>query len=121
MIVTNSIRKIIQTPATLIIASFKAGNRISSLFSSTFRRANNKERIVCGYSCYDCEGYFIGQTSRRAAIRTEEHKKAFRGKGYSEIAEHCLNRNHRNNWDTNILAIESNNLKRNIKESLTMD
>ena len=91
---------------------------VSSLYSKTFRGTNDNKRIVYGYSCYDCKGYYIGQTSRGAEVRREEHKQAFKGKGYSKIAEHCLNRNHRNNWDTNILAIESNDLKRTIKESL---
>ena len=103
-----------------IIFGFKSGSRISSLFSRTFRRANDEKRIVYGYSCCDSEEYHIDQTPRGADVR-KEHKKAFSGRNYSKIAEHCFNRNHRNKWDTNILAIESNELKRNINESLLMD
>ncbi|CAF1001348.1 unnamed protein product [Rotaria sordida] len=121
LVLANKIKKIIQTPTTHIIFGFKAGNRISSLFSRILRKTNDNKRIVYGYSCYDCKGYYIGQTARGAEIRKEEHKNALNGKGYSKIAEHCLNKNHRNNWDTDILAIESNDLKRNIKESLLMD
>ena len=121
MILANKIRKIIQTPTTHIIFGFKAGNRVSSLYSRTFRGSNDNKRIVYGYSYYDCKGYYIGQTSRGAEVRKKQHKQAFKGKDYSKIAEHCLNKNHRKNWDTNILAIESNDLKKTIKESLLMD
>ena len=121
MILANKLRRIIQTPTIHITFGFKAGNRISSLFSRTFPGTKDNKRIVYGYSCYDCKGYYIGQTSRGAEVRKDEHKKAFKSNGYSKIAEHCLNKNHRNNWNTDILAIESNDLKRNIKESLLMD
>ena len=47
----------------------------------------------------------------------EEHKKAFEGKGYSKIAEHCLNRNHLSILVTNVLALKSNDAKRNHKET----
>ncbi|CAF3775583.1 unnamed protein product [Rotaria socialis] len=117
----KKIRKIIQNPTVNVIFGFKAGNRISSLFSRTFRGTNDNKRIVYGYSCYDCKGYYIGQTARGAEVRKEEHTNAFNGKGYSKIAEHCLNNKHRNSWNTDILAIESNDLKRNIKESFLMD
>ncbi|CAF3388577.1 unnamed protein product [Rotaria socialis] len=116
----NKIRKIIQNPTVNVIFGFKAGNRISSLFSKTFRGTNDNKRIVYGYSCYDYKGYYISQTARGAEVRQEEHKNAFNGNGYSKIAEHCLNNKHRNNWNTDILTIESNDLKRNIKESLLM-
>ena len=121
LVLANKIKNIIQTPSTQIIFGFKAANTISSLFSRTLHGINDNKRIVYGYSCYDCKGYYIGQTSRGAELRKEEHKKAFIGKGYSKMAEHCLNEKHRNNWNTDILAIESNGLKRNIKESLLMD
>ncbi|CAF4585684.1 unnamed protein product [Rotaria socialis] len=92
--------------------------KIIKILHRAFRGTNGNKRIVYGYSCYDCQGYYIGQTARGAEVRKEEHKNAFNGKGYSKIAEHCLNNKHRNNWNTDILTIESNDLKRNIKESL---
>ncbi|CAF4119666.1 unnamed protein product, partial [Adineta steineri] len=121
IILANKIRNVLKNNTKQILFGFKAGNRISSLFSKTYRCTNDSKRVVYGYSCYDCDGYYIGQTARGSEVRKHEHKKAFKGIGYSRIAEHCINKNHRNNWDTNILAIESNDLKRNIKESLLMD
>ena len=117
----NKIRKIINTPKLQITFGFKASNRISSLFSNTFRSSKDSKRVIYGYACHDCNGYYIGQTARGAETRKEEHKNAFKGKGYSRIAEHCINKNHCNNWNADILASESNDLKRNIKESLLMD
>ena len=76
--------------------------------------------MTYGYICHDCNGCYISQIARGAKTR-KEHKNAFQRKGYSRIAEHWLNNNHRNNWNTDILAVESNHLKRNIKESLLMD
>lgn len=121
IILANKIRKIIETPLTHIIFGFKARNKISTLFSKTYQGMYDNKRIVYGYSCHHCNGYYIGQTSRGSEVRKKEHMKAFNGIGYSKIAEHCLNNKHLNNWDTDILAIESNDLKRNIKESLLMD
>ncbi len=73
----NKIRKLIQLPSTHIIFGFKVGNRISSLFSRTCRDVNDNQKVFYGYSCNDCNGYYIGQTARGADVRKEEHKKTF--------------------------------------------
>lgn len=117
----NKISKIVNTPKVQITFGFKSTNRISSLFSKTFRSSKDNKRLIYGYACNDCNGYYVGQTARGAETRKEEHKNALNGKGYSRIAEHCINYKHTNNWNTDILALESNDLKRNIKESLLMD
>ncbi|CAF1438402.1 unnamed protein product [Didymodactylos carnosus] len=74
IVLANKIRKISQTFTTHIVFGFKAENRISSLFSRTYRCSNDNKRIAYGYSCYDCDGYYIGQTARGAEVRKEEHK-----------------------------------------------
>ena len=74
MVLANKMRKIIQTPAKCIIFRFKAGNRISSFFSRIFPGANDKKKIIYGYSYYDCEGHYIGQISRGADVRKEEYR-----------------------------------------------
>ena len=39
----------------------------------------------------------------------------------SQIADHCIQNKHQNDWNYKILAIESNDIKRVTKESLLMD
>ena len=61
------------------------------------------------------------QTARGIETRKLEHMNAFKGKGYSRIAEHCIKLKHKNDWNGDTLAVESNDTKRHIKESLLMD
>ncbi len=65
------------------------------------------KKVVYQYDCENCNGVYIGQTARAVEKRKEKHKKAIQGRGYSRIAEHCMNLNHINNWNHNIIAVES--------------
>lgn len=51
-------------------------------------------------------------TYRPLETRKAKHMKAFKCIGYSRIADHYFNYGHDNNWDVNIIAIESNDTKR---------
>jgi hypothetical protein len=75
---------------------FKAGYRISSLFGKTYRCNTDNNKVIYGYSCYNSNGYYIGETARGAEVRKKDHMKAFNDNGYSRIAEHCVNKNHHN-------------------------
>ncbi|CAF4914566.1 unnamed protein product, partial [Rotaria socialis] len=61
------------------------------------------------------------QTSRDVEQRKREYQNAFNGTGMSRIPDHCIQNKHKNDWNYEILAIESNDIKRVIKESLLMD
>jgi hypothetical protein len=121
LILANKIKKVLEHPLKPIIFGFAAGARISTLFSRKYRSENDSKRVVYQYDCEDCNGAYIGQTARGVEARKEEHKNAFIGRGFSKIAEHCMNFNHKNNWNHRIIAVESNDTKREIKESLLMD
>ncbi|CAF1527863.1 unnamed protein product [Didymodactylos carnosus] len=121
LILANKIKKILDHPLKQIVCGFAARTRISTLFSGTFRGQKDMKKVIYRYDCKNCNGTYIGQTGRGVEIRKEEHKKAFRGRGYSRIAEHCMHLNHENNWTDIIIAVESNYIKRTIKESLLMD
>ncbi|CAF4449590.1 unnamed protein product, partial [Rotaria magnacalcarata] len=60
------------------------------------------------------------QISRDAEQRKREHQNALKGTGMSRIADHCIQNKHNNDWNYEILTIESNDIKRVIKESLVM-
>lgn len=115
-------KRILDLPNKRITFGFKSQTRICSLFSSTYR--NKKEtsnQVIYQYDCQDCKNSYIGQTSRNVEQRKREHQNALNGIGISKIADHCLQNNHNNDWNYKILATESNDTKRLIKESLLMD
>jgi hypothetical protein len=96
IILANKNRKLIQILNQQIIFEFKAGYRISSLFGKTYRCNTDNNKVIYGYSCYNSNGYYIGETARGAEVRKKDHMKAFNDNGYSRIAEHCVNKNHHN-------------------------
>jgi hypothetical protein len=103
MILVNKIKKVLDHPLKRIVFGFAASTRISTLFSKTFREEKDMKKSVYQYNCKNCNGVYIGQTSRGVELRKEEHKKALLGRGYSRIAEHCINLNHKNNGYHHIL------------------
>ena len=104
-----------------IIFGFKAGYRLSSIFRQTYCGSNVSKKVVYKYNCKDCNGCYMGETSRGVEKRKEEHQKALQGKGYSRIAEHCTNYTHENDCNAEIIGMEANDTKRTIKESLLME
>ena len=58
---------------------------------------------------------------RNVEQRKREHQNALTGAGSSKIADHCLQYKHKNYCNYKILTIESNDVKRVIKESFLMD
>lgn len=77
----NKIQKLLKLPGKQIIFGFKARHRISSLFSKTYRCGADMKKVIYGYSCYNCNGYYInlGETSRGAEVRKDEYMNAFNG------------------------------------------
>ena len=47
-----------------IIFGFKAGYRLSSIFRQTYYGSNVSKKVVYKYNCKDCNGCYIGETSR---------------------------------------------------------
>ena len=88
------------------------------MFSETYRGQSELKRVVYKYDCKDCNGCYIGEIARDVDMRKVEHMKALKGTDYSRIAEHFLKYGHENNWETNIIATESNGIKRNIKKCI---
>jgi hypothetical protein len=108
-------------PRIKIVFGFKSLSRLSMRFGQTFRESRQLMNVVYKYDCKGCNGCYIGQTTRGVETRKMEHLRAFRGIGHSRIVEHCLNYKHDNDWNANIIAIEPNDNKRLIKETLLMD
>lgn len=121
ILIAKKITKLLDTPLKKIRFGFKSQIRISTLFNSTYKMNKERNQVIYQYDCQNCKGSYIGKTSRGMGKRKNEHKNAFKEHGYSKIAEHCINKKHKNNWNGKILAIESNGLKRHVKESLLMN
>ncbi|CAF0788339.1 unnamed protein product, partial [Didymodactylos carnosus] len=56
----------------------------------TYRCSNDNKRIVYGYSCYDCDGYYIGQTAKdfdgiKWGNNCNELNAAYAADGYARI------------------------------------
>ncbi|CAF2098733.1 unnamed protein product [Rotaria magnacalcarata] len=98
---------------------FKSQTRLCTLLNSTYRDKKNLSSQVI-YQ-YNCKNSYIGQTSRDVEQRKRKHQNVFKGTGMSKIADHCMQNKHTNDWNYKILAIEPNDIKRVIKESLLMD
>jgi hypothetical protein len=116
------IKMLLESPMKKIQFGFKSQKRICTIFNSTYRdKKKENNNVVYQYNCQNCKGSYIGQTSRGVEQRKTEHKNAFKGTGQSKIADHCLQRKHKNDWNHIILTNEANDTKRVIKESLLMD
>ena len=90
----------------------------------------DQSHLVYQIPCGDCPISYIGETSRCLQVRIEEHKRLSRGKlaqtgtytqleKQSAIAAHCLDENHRIDWNnTKILSKVNNWKQRRITETM---
>ena len=118
----KKIKMLLDLPNKKVMFGYKSQTRISSLFSPTYREKKKlNNQLIYQYNCQNCNYSYIGQTSRNVDQRKREHQNAFKGIGNSKIADHCIQNKHQNDWNYKILATESNDIKRLIKESLLMD
>ena len=121
MILANRIKTLLALPMKKVRFDFKSQNKLNTIFNNIYKEKNESKQVIYQYDCMDCEGTYIGETSRGIEKRKVEHQNAFKGTGYSKIAEHCSENKHQNNWNYKILNVETNNLKMKINESLLMD
>ena len=116
------IKRILDLPDKKIMFGFKSQTRLCSLFNCSYRdKKMPNSRVIYQYNCKSCKNSYIGQTGRDVEQRKLEHQSAFKGIGTSKIADHCIQNKHQNDWNYKILAVETNDIKRVIKESLLID
>jgi hypothetical protein len=121
MTLANKIKNLLKDNKKRIIFGFKAGSCISSIFRRTYCGSDVSMNVIYKYNSKDCEGCYIGETCRGAKKTKRWTQKALHGIGFSRIADHCLKFKHENDWNEEIIAMESNETKRKMKESLLMD
>ena len=118
----QSIKRILDLPDKKIMFELKSQIRLCSLFNCTYRdKKISNSRVIYQYNCKNCKNSYIGQTERDVEQRKQEHQSAFKGIETSKIADHCIQNKHQNDWNYKILTVETNDIKRVIKESLLID
>ena len=83
----------------------------------------NDNNIIYKIPCNDCNGSYVGQTSKALDIRIKQHKYNVRnGNENSAIFKHISNYNHNIDWENSCKIINSNNwLERNIIETFIIN
>jgi hypothetical protein len=77
--------------------------------------------VIYCIECKDYEKVYIGQTGKEIEIRMKQHEEKYRlgDDQSSTLVEHAEKMNHRFNFEEpNVLAYDSNERKREIKEAL---
>ena len=82
----------------------------------------NNSNVVYKINCNDCNGFYIGQTSRLLKIRLTEHEREIKNKkSQSAIFEHASNYNHSFKFDNfQILDIETQYYSRLFSEMINI-
>ena len=100
---------------------FKKHKTIGQQFREKMKRNDpRKIGVVYCIECQDCDKIYIGQTGKQIDIRMKQHKKNTQSNDdkSSKLVQHCQTMKHTFNFDEpNILAFESNERKRQIKET----
>ena len=69
--------------------------------------------------CSDCDGAYVGQTSRCFSTRAKEHARCFRNNSsVSHFSKHLLERNHSSDFIPEILHIGTKGRRLNFLEQL---
>lgn len=117
--VTPKISKILKNEKSIKLAH-KSIKTVNQLFSKIKDKVEDdmKSNVVYKIQCNDCEGVYIGQTSRNLKHRITSHRSDIRlGKDSCSLATHCLENQHSPNYnDTKVLTTERNTFKRNFLE-----
>jgi hypothetical protein len=101
---------------------FKKYKTIGQQFREKMKGKNLKKiGVIYCIECKDCEKIYIGQTGKEIEIRMKQHEEKYRlgDDQSSTLVEHAKKMNHRFNFEEpNVLAYDSNERKREIKETL---
>ena len=84
--------------------------------------ADETAGVIYALGCTDCPQVYIGETARTARQRSREHK-CHTNTGHTElsaIARHAHEEAHTIHWKPRVLAKETDNTKRKIKEALAI-
>jgi len=61
-------------------------------------------------SCHDCSLFYIGKTSRNVNTRIKEHLRCLTSSGFSEFADHLIDKDHTFNRDTGVKILHKNSI-----------
>ena len=104
-----------------VAISFKYKNTIRSRLVRN-RKVKSNSGVYC-IPCKDCNKSYFGESGRGLDTRIEEHKQSVRkGYQYSAIATHCLDVEHRVNFNEARMVYRSNNVRiRRLVEGALID
>ena len=115
----NSLPKILRPLGINVIFRFR--NRLKDILIKNSPR--NDVNIIYKIPCLDCNGMYVGQTSKTLETRIKQHRSYVKNyNNNSAIFKHAFDNDHRINWEESCKIINSNNwLDRNIIESFLID
>jgi len=122
---SEKINKIVKENIPDVEFAFKPINQLKEvLFSKTKSKIPQEQRsgVVYKIPCKNCEGVYIGQTSKKLETRTAQHKRDFNNRSLqpnrTAMTKHCVDKNHEFDFDNvQLLDSEQNTRKRVLLES----
>ena len=92
---------------------------LGSILSKKKPKNSEVKGLVYRIPCTQCDWSYVGETGRTLNDRIKEHKRAVKNMSTaSEIANHCLNEDHRMDWEgSKIIGREKWHTKRLFKEA----